>query len=172
MNTRSFWSRILVTGGGIATVVGAIDPMEGSLLILPGSGMIALGAFFAQSERRLIAYRVWVLILIAIGVGGLWGLNEVGGFGGSSGRSLWWGVLILPYPIAWSMGIWGPGSPRWILWLGMAVGLWYLTILVMILMNPTRPGASIGAGIFIAAIGLLTIGGCIHRLRKQISEQQ
>jgi hypothetical protein len=57
-------------------VVGAIDPMEGSLLILPGSGMVALGTFIAQSERRLIAYRVWVFILIAIGVGCLGHWNE------------------------------------------------------------------------------------------------
>jgi hypothetical protein len=172
MNTRSLWSRIFVIAGYVAMVVGAIDPMEGSLLILPGSGMVALGTFISQSERRLIAYRVWVFILIAIGGGVLWGLNEVGGFGGSSGRSMWWAVLILPYPIAWSMGIWGPGSPRWMQWLGIVVGLWYLTMLVMILANPARPGANIGAGIFISTIGLLTIGGCIHRLRKKIDERQ
>jgi hypothetical protein len=52
------------------------------------------------------------------------------------------------------------------LWLGIVVGLWYLTMLVMILTHPARPGGSIGAGIFIATIGLLTIGGCIYRLRK------
>jgi hypothetical protein len=49
--------------------------------------MVALGTFICQSERRLIAFRVWVFILIAIGVGVLWGLNEVGGFGGSSGST-------------------------------------------------------------------------------------
>ena len=38
-------------------LVGAIDPIEGSLLILPGSGLVALGTFLAQSERRLITYR-------------------------------------------------------------------------------------------------------------------
>ena len=107
-------------------VVGAIDPMEGSLLILPGSGLVALGTFLGQSERRLIAYRVWVFILIAIGVGALWGLSMVGGFGGKSGRSMWWGVLILPYLIGWNMGIWGPGSPRWLLWWASlsAFGIW------------------------------------------------
>ena len=35
-----------------------------------------------------------------------------GGIGGSYGVSPWWAVLMLPYPIGWSMGIWGPGSPR------------------------------------------------------------
>jgi hypothetical protein len=57
-------------------------------------------------------------------------------------------------------------------WPGIVVGLWYLTLLVIILANPARPGASIGAGIFISTIGLLTIGGCIHRLRKKIDGGQ
>ena len=93
MNARSIWSRILIIVGSIAMLVGAVDPMEGSVVILPGSGLVALGTFLGQSERRLIAFRVWVFILIAIGVGALWGLSMVGGIGGSSGHSMWWGVL-------------------------------------------------------------------------------
>ena len=112
MNARSVWSRVLIMVGSITMLVGALDPMEGSVVILPGSGLVALGTFLGQSERRLIAYRVWVFILIAIGVGAMWGLSSIGGFGGKTGRSMWWGVLILPYLIGWSMGIWGPGSPR------------------------------------------------------------
>jgi hypothetical protein len=124
--SRSLWSHILIVLGSIGMVVGAIDPMEGSLVILPGSLLVALGTFLGQCERHLIAYRVWVFILVAIGVGAMWGLSMVGGFGGKSGLSMWWGVLILPYLIGWSMGIWGPGSPRWLLLLGTGVGLWYL----------------------------------------------
>ena len=101
MNARSLWSRILIMVGSVAMLVGALDPMEGSLVILPGSGLVALGTFVGQSERRWIAYRMWVFILIAIGVGAMWGLTMVGGFGGNSGRSMWWGVLILPYLIGW-----------------------------------------------------------------------
>ena len=44
MNTRSIWSRILVLVGSIAMLVGALDPMEGSVVILPGSGLVALGS--------------------------------------------------------------------------------------------------------------------------------
>jgi hypothetical protein len=178
MNGRSILSRILIIVGGIAMLVGALDPMEGSVIILPSSGLVALGTFLGQSERRLIVYRVWVFILIAIGVGAVWGLTWVGGFGGNSGRSMWWGVLILPYLIGWSMGIWGPGSPRWLLWLGIVVGLWYLVLLAMVLKTSGRHhGATSGAMsampvIIIAAIGVLTIGGCISRLRKRISERQ
>ena len=84
MNARNLWPRIMVVVGGIAMLVGAIDPMEGSLLILPGSGLFAIGTFLGQSERWMIAYRVWVFVLIAIGVGALWGLSMIGGIGGSS----------------------------------------------------------------------------------------
>jgi hypothetical protein len=167
MNRRKLWSRALIIVGSIAMVVGAIDPMEGSLVILPGSGLLALGTYLGQGEHRVIAYRVWVFILIAIGVAALWGLSAVGGFAGSSGRSIWWGVLILPYLIGWSMGIWGPDSPRWMLWLGITVGLWYLTIPAMVLTRPHGTMA-IAPSIVLAAIGVLTIGGCICRLRRQI----
>jgi len=173
MNTRSIWSRILVLVGCIAMLVGALDPMEGSVVILPGSGLVALGAFLGQNERRLIAFRVLVFILIAIGVGALWGLSWIGGIGGNSGRSMWWGVLILPYLIGWSIGIWGPGSPRWLLLLGIVVGLWYLTIMMMVLKGPVgQHGGHHGAmsalpGIVIGIIGVLTIAGCLTALLRR-----
>jgi hypothetical protein len=169
-NARSLWSRVLIMAGSIAMLVGALDPMEGSLVILPGSGLVAFGSFLGQHERRLIAYRVWAFILIAIGVGALWGLSSIGGFGGNSGRSMWWGVLILPYLIGWSMGIWGPGSPRWLLVLGITVGLFYQAILLIFLKRGARHG--LGGAVIISALGLLTIIGCICRLRKRISEPQ
>jgi hypothetical protein len=170
MNARSLWSRILIILGSIAMLVGALDPMEGSLIILPGSGLVAFGTFLGQGERRWLAYRVGVFLLIAIGVGAMWGLTSVGGFGGNSGRSMWWGVLILPYLIGWSMGIWGPGSPRWLLVLGIVVGLFYQAILPIVL---TRGGkhAWVGA-IVISALGVLTIVGCISRLRHRTAVRQ
>jgi hypothetical protein len=168
--SRSLWSRILIVLGSIGMLVGAIDPMEGSVIILPGSLLVALGAFLGQCERQVIAYRVWVFILVAIGVGALWGLSMVGGIGGKSGHSMWWGVLILPYLIGWSMGIWGPGSPRWLLLLGIVVGLWYLNILAMVLKHPGRQGGSL-PGIIVGVVGVLTIGGCISRLKKRIPKQ-
>ena len=165
MHTVHPWSRILFTTGNIAMLVGAIDPMEGSLLILPASGLVALGSYLGHGERRFITYRIWVFFLITIGVMALWGLSGAGGFGGSSGRSIWWGLLVLPYLIGWSMGIWGADSPRWMLWLGLAVGLWYLALLVMVL-NATRLDEASAVGLVLGAIGVLTISGCIYRLRK------
>ena len=88
-------------------VVGTLDPMEGSLLILPGSGLVALGTFLGGSDRWTVLYWVWAFILIAGGVGALFGLSALGGIGGTSGRSMWWGLLILPYPIGWLMALAG-----------------------------------------------------------------
>ena len=117
---------------------------------------------------------MWVLILIAIGIGALWGMSRVGGIGGESGHSKWWGVLVLPYLIGWSMGVWGPGMPRWVPMVGIVVGLWYLVIPVLVLVqsksNPSRPvfpAVLICLGLF----GLLTIAGCIYRLRNRTPER-
>ena len=136
--------------------------------------MVALGTFLGQSERRLIASRVWVFILIAIGVGALWGMSMVGGIGGKNGPSMWWGVLILPYLIGWWMGIVGPGSPRWMLLLGIVVGLWYLAILGMVFKGSGRHGGDMGLApiLVIGTLGVLTLGGCITRLVRRIPERQ
>jgi len=105
MSRRKFWSRILITLGGIAMLLGSVDPMEGSVLILPGSGLVALGLFVGRAERRLLRDWVWVFGLIAVGVGALFGLSTIVGIGGKSGHSMWWGVLILPYPVGWIMAL-------------------------------------------------------------------
>lgn len=165
INNRSLLPKVLVVLGDLGMLVGALDPMEGSAVILPGCGLVALGTYLEHRERRLIAYRTLVLILVAVGVGAMWALTSIGGIGGSSGHSMWWGVLILPYLIGWSMGIWGPGSPRWMLWVGMAVSLWYLFLALMGHLHP-RPVGTLAVDL-LAGLALLTIGGCINRLRKQ-----
>lgn len=107
MNARMIWSRILKVVGGIAMMVGALDPMEGSLLILPGSGLVALGMHLGGKDRQTVRYWTWVFILIAAGVTAMFGLSAVGGIGGGSGHSMWWGILMLPYPIGWLMALLG-----------------------------------------------------------------
>ena len=103
MNLRMLWSRILKVVGALAMLLGTLDPLEGSLLILPGSGMVALGVYLGGKDRRTVLYWAWAFLLIAVGVGALFGLSAVGGIGGRSGHSMWWGVLILPYPVGWLM---------------------------------------------------------------------
>jgi len=167
MNTTNPWGRFLLIAGYIAMLVGAIDPMEGSVLILPGSGLVALGTFLSDEQRWIIIYRLWVFFLIIIGVAAIWGFTMLGGVGGTSAYSMWWALLIVPYPIAWSMGIWGPGSPRWVLWTGIAVGILYQVFLVIVLQKTEQLNEGAYGVFFISAIGLLTIGGCIYRLRNR-----
>jgi hypothetical protein len=107
MNTRTLWSRILRAVGSIAMLLGTLDPMEGSPLILPGSGLVALGMYLGGKERKTVLYWTRVIILIAVGVGAMFALIAVGGIGGKSGHSMWWGILILPYPVGWLMAVAG-----------------------------------------------------------------
>jgi hypothetical protein len=166
MNGRDRWTRGSGVAGFIAMLVGAVDPLEGSVLIAVGSGLVALGAFLAHDERRLVVYRASVFVLIAAGVAAMWGLTAAGGFGGASGRSMWWGVLLLPYLAGWVMAVWGPGLPRWFSWLAMIVGLWYLAMPAMIFMRGAgRQGPGLAAPLILGAIGLVTLAGCVVRLR-------
>jgi hypothetical protein len=107
MNARLNWSRILVIVGAIAMLIGAIDPLEGALIILAGSGLVVLGTLLGKSRRRILIFWVWVFILMVVGVGAMWGLSAFGGIGGATGRSMWWGLVVLPYPVGWIMGITG-----------------------------------------------------------------
>lgn len=109
MNSLMLRSRILKVVGAIAMILGTLDPMEGSLLILPGSGLVALGVYFGGKNRQTVLYWTLVFLLIAVGVGAMFGLSAVGGIGGTSGHSMWWGVLVLPYPIGWLMALLGAG---------------------------------------------------------------
>jgi hypothetical protein len=99
------WSRILVTVGLIAMLIGALDPLEGSLVILPGTTLVALGAMIAKSGHRRLVY--WALTLVATGVGVLWGMSSIGGFGGDTGRPMWWAAILLPYPVGFILAVVG-----------------------------------------------------------------
>jgi MFS family permease len=105
MKATLLWSRILVIVGLALMLIGAFDPLEGSLVILPGSGMVVLGAFLGRSRRRTLL--LYGFILLAVGVGALWGMSALGGFGGHTGRSMWWALVLLPYPVGWIMGLVG-----------------------------------------------------------------
>ena len=101
------WSRALVVIGLIALLLGTADPLEGSIAILIGIAILALEARRSGSRHRRVL--VWSFVLTAIGVAEMWGISAVGGLGGSTGRSLWWALLLVPYPIGWLLGIVGGG---------------------------------------------------------------
>jgi hypothetical protein len=105
VNARKFCSQVLVVVGLVAMLLGAFDPLEGSLLILLGSGLVALGALLGKNPQR---GRLGVaFVLLAVGVGALFGLSAVGGVGGRSGHSMWWLLTVVPYPVGWIMGLGG-----------------------------------------------------------------
>jgi hypothetical protein len=105
MKEAARWSRILVIVGLAAMVIGALDPLEGSLVILPGTALAALGAYFGTRPHRRLSY--WSLALVAFGVGVMWWVSALGGFGGATGRSMWWALVLLPYPVGWLLGLAG-----------------------------------------------------------------
>ena len=108
VNARRPWPRILLIAGFVCMLVGAVDPLEGSLLILPGAGMVGLGAFLGTSRYHKLL--CWAVVLVAAGVGALWVLSAFGGIRlheGDTGHSMAWGVFLLPYPAGWILGVIG-----------------------------------------------------------------
>jgi hypothetical protein len=89
--------------GIVALIVGAIDPLEGSVVIAIGSILLALSSYLTHDRHWRIFLTTCVMILF--GVAFLFYLSSLGGFGGKSTLSWWWGILILPYPIGWLIGV-------------------------------------------------------------------
>jgi len=103
MKEKINWIRIIYITGVIALIIGAIDPLEGSVVIAAGILLLTLATFLARDRHWKIF--LLSLILIAIGVFFLFYFSSLGGFGGTSTLSWWWGTLILPYPIGWLVAI-------------------------------------------------------------------
>ena len=104
MNTQSIRrlaGRILFTLGVIALIVGAADPLEGAALILIGSGMVAFSTWLNRQAHRILVYRAWLFGMIAFGVSAMFVMSAMGGLGGKTGHSMWWALVLLPYPIGW-----------------------------------------------------------------------
>lgn len=103
METKTKWIRIVYIIGIIALIIGALDPLEGSVIIVIGGLLIALSTYLAKDRHWKIFLAS--LIMIIFGVIFLFYFSSLGGFGGSSTLSWWWGTLILPYPFGWLMSI-------------------------------------------------------------------
>lgn len=103
MKEKAKWTSVIYVIGIIALIIGILDPLEGSVVIAVGSILLALSAFLTHDRYWKIFMAS--LILIVIGVFFLFYLSSLGGFGGKSTLSWWWGMLILPYPIGWLIAI-------------------------------------------------------------------
>jgi len=99
------WSRRLLVIGTAALVLGAVDPLEGSIVVMAGAG-VAMGAAHL-GHLRARHWLDWGMALGLLGVAAMWGLSAAGGVGPSSGRSYWWALLLLPYPVGWLLSLSG-----------------------------------------------------------------
>jgi hypothetical protein len=107
MRAGGRWSRALVILGSIAFCIGTLDPMEGSLLILAGCGLVLFGTYLGRQPRPMLVYWSWVTGLVVVGVAALWVLSALGGVGGNGGRSMWWLLVCVPYPVGWLLAFAG-----------------------------------------------------------------
>ncbi|MDH5466295.1 MAG: hypothetical protein OEY25_02640 [Candidatus Aminicenantes bacterium] len=105
MNKRRFWIILLSIIGLLALIAGAVDPLEGGFIILPGSGLIAFSAFLGKSRHRRFIY--WAFGLTGFGVAVMIVWSLFGGVGGDTGPSSWWLLTALPYPAGWIMSLLG-----------------------------------------------------------------
>lgn len=103
MKEKTKWMRVIYIIGVTAFVIGTIDPLEGSIAIALGSALIVLSTYFTK-DRHWKTFMA-ALILIVFGVLFMFYFSSLGGFGGKSIVSWWWGTLILPYPIGWLMTV-------------------------------------------------------------------
>jgi hypothetical protein len=103
MYEKKRWTKIIYIAGVVALIMGIIDPLEGSVVIMAGNALIALSTFLTRDRHWKLFLAT--LIMVVTGVFFLFYLSSLGGFGGNSSLSWWWGTLILPYPIGWLINI-------------------------------------------------------------------
>jgi len=103
MKKKIKWTRVIYIIGVIALIIGVLDPLEGSVVITSGSALIALSTFITRDRHWKIFLLSFIMILT--GVLFLFYLSSLGGFGGTSKLSWWWGLLILPYVLGWLASI-------------------------------------------------------------------
>jgi len=103
MKEKTKLTRTLYIIGVVAIIIGAIDPLEGSVIILGGNVLLVISLFSTDDRHK--KHFLATLIMITVGVFFLFYLSSLGGFGGTSDLSWWWGILILPYPAGWIFAI-------------------------------------------------------------------
>lgn len=99
------WSRRMLWLGTVVMLLGALDPLEGAPIIVAGAGALILAGHLGRFPAR---HRLDLGgALTALGVAVLWMMSAVGGLGPSTGRSYWWALLLVPYPLGWLLSLSG-----------------------------------------------------------------
>lgn len=103
MKEKIKWTRIIYIIGVCALIIGSLDPVEGSIVIAIGSALLTLSTYKTHDNH----WKIFLLSFISIvfGLIFLFYFSSLGGFGGNSPLSWWWGTLILPYPVGWLISI-------------------------------------------------------------------
>ncbi|MEY3405096.1 MAG: hypothetical protein RL161_526 [Bacteroidota bacterium] len=91
--------RLLHITGLLLLILGSLDPMEGSVLIAIAAVLFALRSRLNQEVLQKMFFLTAVACMI--GVTAIFTISSFGGLGGEKGISWWWGLFILPYPLAW-----------------------------------------------------------------------
>lgn len=99
MNDKRKWIRIIYIIGIISLIAGALDPLEGSVIIAVGSALIALSTHLSHDRDRRIFLTAFIMIIT--GVCFMFYFSSSVGFVGESTLSWSWSTLILPYLIGW-----------------------------------------------------------------------
>lgn len=99
MKEKTNWIQIIFIIGVIGIIAGALDPMEGSVVIAFGSVLVAIASYLKKDRHK--NHFILYAALILVGVFFLFFWSNLGGFGGTSEYSMWWGLTIITYPIGW-----------------------------------------------------------------------
>jgi hypothetical protein len=167
MTAREKWAQVPTITGGLAVLVGGIDPLDGAIVVLAGAALLAAAAMIAPCNHAVRTSRAINLTLTIVGFAAIWIMTALGGIGGATGRSFLWAWLGLPWVAGWSLSFWSHGAPRWLTWLGLLAGGWYL-VLPLLAATKARTNPHILWSVLAAlgACGLVTIVGCVWRLRQ------
>jgi MFS family permease len=102
MKKKLTFLKVLFIIGVVALIIGALDPLEGSVVIVAGSIIMTISAYLRRDRHR--KQFLTFSILIVVGVFFLLFFSSFGGFG-KGALSWWWGILVLPYPLGWLASI-------------------------------------------------------------------
>lgn len=97
MTWTAWFTRWLPIAAAGVTLLALLDPLEGFPLVLVGGVLAVMAAI--QGRSRFTRLVVLGLVLAVVGVAAMLALSAWGGVGGDTGRSIWWLLAALPYPI-------------------------------------------------------------------------
>ncbi len=102
MEIKFDWKGLLYTVGILNIFLGALDPLEGSILIVIGSILITVYKYLRGDQHKKIFLASCVMIVV--GVGYMFYLSTLGGIGPDN-KSWWWIIPVIPYPVGWLLTV-------------------------------------------------------------------